>query len=159
MTAFEGNSGPDILRSSSSPRDPICDIGWIEIPQCSSLVPSRAVLSFRSEALEAARDNEAARVHHAPRQLGGRVAARSARAANGAETETRYRVSGANLTMSYFSVDGLVSGIKSHMIEAPSKATAAILRNVVVRPKFAAIRPKTAVLRAAPIPDAVPMMP
>jgi hypothetical protein len=62
-------------------------------------------------------------------------------------------------TMSYFSVDGLVSGIKSHMIEAPSKATAAILRNVVVRPKFAAIRPKTAVLRAAPIPDAVPMMP
>src|SRR5512132_517184 len=26
---------------------------------------------------------------------------------------------------SYFSVDGLVSGIKSHMIEAPSKATAA----------------------------------
>jgi transcriptional regulator with XRE-family HTH domain len=63
------------------------------------------------------------------------------------------------LTMNYFSVDGLVSGIKSHMIEAPSKATAAILRNVVVRPKLAAIRPKTAVLRAAPIPDAVPMMP
>jgi len=60
--------------------------------------------------------------------------------------------------MSYFSVDGLVSGIKSHMIEAPSKATAAILRNVVVWPKLAAIRPKTAVLRAAPIPDAVPMM-
>ena len=59
----------------------------------------------------------------------------------------------------YFSVDGLVSGIKSHMIEAPSKATAAILRNVVVRPKFAAIRPKTAVLSAAPIPDAVPIMP
>ena len=64
-----------------------------------------------------------------------------------------------DLTMSYFSVDGLVSGIKSHMIEAPSKATAAILRNVVVWPKLAAIRPKTAVLRAAPIPDAVPMMP
>ena len=57
------------------------------------------------------------------------------------------------------SVDGLVSGIKSHMIEAPSKATAAILRNVVVWPKFAAIRPKTAVLSAAPSPDAVPMMP
>src|SRR4051812_7165112 len=64
-----------------------------------------------------------------------------------------------DMTMSYFSVDGLVSGIKSHMIEAPSKATAAILRNVVVWPKLAAIRPKTAVLRAAPIPDAVPMMP
>ncbi len=64
-----------------------------------------------------------------------------------------------DLTMSYFSVDGLVSGIKSHMIEAPSKATAAILRNVVVWPKLAAIRPKTAVLSAAPIPDAVPMMP
>jgi len=55
--------------------------------------------------------------------------------------------------MSYFSVNGLVSGIKSHMIEAPSKATAAILRNVVVWPKLAAIRPKTAVLRAAPIPE------
>ena len=53
----------------------------------------------------------------------------------------------------------LLDGIKSHMIEAPSKATAAIVRNVVVRPKFAAIRPKTAVLSAAPIPDAVPMMP
>ena len=64
-----------------------------------------------------------------------------------------------DLTMSYFSVDGLVSGIKSHMIEAPSKATAVILRNVVAWPKLAAIRPKTAVLSAAPSPDAVPMMP
>ena len=61
--------------------------------------------------------------------------------------------------MGYFSVDGLVSGIKSHMIEAPSKATDAILRNVAVQSKFAAIRPKSAVLSAAPIPDAVPMMP
>ena len=69
------------------------------------------------------------------------------------------RSSNSDLTMGYFSVDGLVSGIKSHMIEAPSRATAAIVRNVVVRPKFAAIRPKTAVLSAAPIPDAVPMMP
>ena len=64
-----------------------------------------------------------------------------------------------NPTMSYFSVDGLVSGIKSHMIEAASKATDAMLRNVAVRSKFAAIRPKSAVLSAAPIPDAVPMMP
>lgn len=69
------------------------------------------------------------------------------------------RSSNSDLTMGYFSVDGLVSGIKSHMIEAPSRATAAIVRNVVVRPKFAAIRPKTAVLSAAPIPAAVPMMP
>ena len=61
--------------------------------------------------------------------------------------------------MGYFSVDGLVSGIKSDMIEAPSKATAAILRNAAVRSKFAAIKPKSAVLRAAPSPDAVPMMP
>jgi hypothetical protein len=57
------------------------------------------------------------------------------------------------------SVDGLVSGIKSHMIEAPSKPTDAILRNVAAQSKFAAIRPKSAVLSAAPIPDAVPMMP
>ena len=61
--------------------------------------------------------------------------------------------------MSYFSVDGLVSGIKSHMIEAPSKATDAMVRNVAMRSKFAVIRPKSAVLSAAPIPDAVPMMP
>ena len=62
-------------------------------------------------------------------------------------------------TISYFSVDGLVSGIKSHMIEAPSKPTDAILRNVAAQSKFAAITPKSAVLSAAPIPDAVPMMP
>ena len=35
--------------------------------------------------------------------------------------------------MNYFSVEGLVSGIKSHTIEAPSKATDAILRNVAVK--------------------------
>src|SRR5262249_4452577 len=62
-------------------------------------------------------------------------------------------------TKGSFWADGLVPGIKSHMIEAPSKATAAILRNAAVRSKFAAIKPKSAVLRAAPIPDAVPMMP
>jgi hypothetical protein len=45
------------------------------------------------------------------------------------------------------------------MIEALSKATDAILRNVAVRSKFVAIRPKSAVLSAAPIPEAVPMMP
>ena len=61
--------------------------------------------------------------------------------------------------MSYFSVEGLVSGIKSHMIEAPSKATDAILRNVAAQSKFAATTPKSAVLSAAPSPDAVPMMP
>ena len=64
-----------------------------------------------------------------------------------------------SLDMSYFAVDGLVSGIKSPRIAAPSKATAAILRNAAVRPKLRAIRPKSAVLSAAPIPDAVPMMP
>jgi len=61
--------------------------------------------------------------------------------------------------MNYFSVDGLVSGIKTQMTKAPNKATDAILRNVAVRSKFAATRPKSAVLSAAPIPDAVPMMP
>jgi hypothetical protein len=64
-----------------------------------------------------------------------------------------------NPTMSYFSVDGLVSGIKSHMIEAASKPTNAILRNVAAQSKFAAASPKSAVLSAAPSPDAVPTMP
>jgi hypothetical protein len=64
-----------------------------------------------------------------------------------------------NPTMSYFSVDGLVSGIKSHMIEAASKPTDAILRNVAAQSKFAAASPKSAVLSAAPSPDAVPTMP
>jgi hypothetical protein len=64
-----------------------------------------------------------------------------------------------NTTMSYFSVDGLVSGIKSHMIEAASKPTDAILRNVAAQSKFAAASPKSAVLSAAPSPDAVPTMP
>ena len=64
-----------------------------------------------------------------------------------------------NPTMSYFSVDGLVSGIKSHMIEAASKPTDATLRNVAAQSKFAATNPKSAVLSAAPSPDAVPMMP
>jgi hypothetical protein len=63
-----------------------------------------------------------------------------------------------NPTMSYFSVDGLVSGIKSHMIEAASKPTDAILRNVAAQSKFAAASPKSAVLSAAPSPDAVPTM-
>jgi hypothetical protein len=62
-------------------------------------------------------------------------------------------------TMSYLSVDGLVSGIKSHMIEAASKPTDAILRNVAAQSKFAAASPKSAVLSAAPSPDAVPTMP
>ena len=64
-----------------------------------------------------------------------------------------------NPTMSYFSVDGLVSGIKSHIIEAASKPTDATLRNVAAQSKFAATNPKSAVLSAAPSPDAVPMMP
>src|SRR5215472_4919154 len=57
------------------------------------------------------------------------------------------------------SVDGLVSGIKSHIIETASKLTDAILRNVVAQSKFAATTPKSAVLSAAPSPDAVPMTP
>src|ERR1700758_1501166 len=57
------------------------------------------------------------------------------------------------------SVDGLVSGIKSHMIEAASKPTDATLRNVAAQSKFAATNPKSAALSAAPSPDAVPMMP
>src|SRR5262245_2494897 len=64
-----------------------------------------------------------------------------------------------NPTMSYFSVDGRVSGIKSHMIEAASKPTDAILRNVAAQSKFAAASPKRAVLSAAPSPDAAPTMP
>jgi integrase len=62
-------------------------------------------------------------------------------------------------TISYFSVDGLVSGIKNHMIEAASKPTDAILRNVAAQSKFAAANPKSAVLSAAPSPDAVPTIP
>ena len=58
------------------------DIGRIEIPQRSSLLPYRGVLSFRSEAREAP-GSETARVHHAARRRGGCVAARGARAAAG----------------------------------------------------------------------------
>jgi hypothetical protein len=61
--------------------------------------------------------------------------------------------------LGYFPVDGLVSGIRSQRIAAPSRPTDAILRNAAVRPKLIAIKPKSAVLSAAPIPDAVPMMP
>ena len=64
-----------------------------------------------------------------------------------------------SLDMSYFPVDGLVSGIRSQRIAALSRPTDAILRNAAVRPKLIAIKPKSAVLSAAPIPDAVPMMP
>src|SRR5262249_28594468 len=63
-----------------------------------------------------------------------------------------------SLDMSYFAVDGLVSGIKSQRIAAPSTPIDEILRNAAVRPKLTAIRPKSAVLSAAPIPDAGPMM-
>src|SRR5262249_6978050 len=47
---------------------------------CSSLLPFGGVLSFRSEAREVL-GSETARVHHAARRHGSRVAARGARAA------------------------------------------------------------------------------
>jgi hypothetical protein len=53
----------------------------VEIPQCSSLLPQRGVLSFRSEARERP-DSETARVYITARRL-GRVVARGARAARG----------------------------------------------------------------------------
>jgi hypothetical protein len=54
--------------------------GRIEIPQRSSLLPYRGVLSFRSEAREAP-GSETARLHRAHRRRSSRVAARGARAA------------------------------------------------------------------------------
>jgi len=54
---------------------------------------------------------------------------------------------------------GLVSGIKNQRIKAASRATDAMLRNTVARPKLAATRPNSEVLSEAPIPDAVPTMP
>src|SRR6516225_11237434 len=51
-------------------------IGWIEMPQRSSLPPYRGVLSCLSKAREAS-GSEAARVHHAARLRGGAAAWRS----------------------------------------------------------------------------------
>src|SRR5262245_45327334 len=62
---------------------PFSDIGRIEIPQRTSLLPYRDVLSFRSKARETS-GSEATRVHHAARQRGSRLADRGARAAGAA---------------------------------------------------------------------------
>src|SRR4029450_3832236 len=62
-------------------------MSWIEVPQRSSPLPYRGVLSFRSEAREAS-DSETARLHHAARWRGS-VAARGARAATRADTAHR----------------------------------------------------------------------
>src|SRR5262249_61897298 len=53
----------------------------IEIPQCSSLLPYRSVLSSRRST--GAISSETSRVHHACRRRRSRVAARGARAAIG----------------------------------------------------------------------------
>src|SRR5262249_48064172 len=63
------------------------DIGWTEMPQCSSLLPYRGVLSFLSEAREVLSSETSQ--DHAARRHGGRVATRGARAAS----DTVYRVS------------------------------------------------------------------
>src|SRR5262249_53386433 len=60
---------------------PRADIGRVEIPQRSRLLPYRVVLFFRSKAREVS-GSEPAIVHHAARWRGG-VAARGARAAGG----------------------------------------------------------------------------
>src|SRR5262249_31497825 len=54
-----------------------------------------------------------------------------------------------SLDMSYFPVDGLVSGIRSQRIAALSRPTDAILRNAAVRPKLTAIKPKISRCRCA----------
>src|SRR6266516_3522860 len=64
---------------------PICDISWIEIPQCSVLPRNRDVLSYGWERrsgnqllhrpLKLHVRHEKARVHHAARRRGGYVAA------------------------------------------------------------------------------------
>jgi hypothetical protein len=48
---------------------------------------------------------------------------------------------------------GLVSGIQNQMIRAPTRATEAMLRNTIDCPKLTAMRPNSAVLSEAPIPD------
>ena len=48
--------------------------------------------------------------------------------------------------------------IKSHL-DRVVRGTVEETLNALLQSKFAAIRPKSAVLSAAPIPDAVPMMP
>ena len=63
-------------------QDPNCDIGWIEMPQRSSLLPYRGMLSFLSKAREAS-DSETARVHHAAWRRGGFLAGSGAWAADG----------------------------------------------------------------------------
>src|SRR6516164_1939370 len=55
--------------------------------------------------------------------------------------------------------DGFVSGIQNQMIKAATRATDAMLRNTIVCPKLTAMRPNSAVLSEAPIPDAVPTRP
>jgi hypothetical protein len=56
-------------------------------------------------------------------------------------------------------IKGLVSGIANQAINTASRATDAMLRKTTVRPKLAAMRPNSAVLNEAPIPDAVPTRP
>src|SRR5215813_14685357 len=74
-------------RIREQPR-PQSDIGRIEIPQCSSLLLCRGVLSFLSEAREAS-GSETPRVHHAARRRGG-VAARGARVLARKATHPRF---------------------------------------------------------------------
>src|SRR5215813_4078104 len=51
-------------------------IGWIEIPQCSSLRPYQGVLSFLSGSTGGT-GSETPRVHHAARRRGARAAGRA----------------------------------------------------------------------------------
>src|SRR5262245_6664053 len=68
--------------------DPEGDIGWIEMPQRSSLLPYRGVLSFLSKAREAS-GSETAHFHYAAGWRRGSMAARGACAAAGEAADHR----------------------------------------------------------------------
>ncbi|MGA6928504.1 MAG: hypothetical protein WBZ35_04040, partial [Pseudolabrys sp.] len=74
--ALNGRAEVSLSDDAASAYDPQPVIGWIEIPQCSSLLPYWDVLSFRSHRREAL-GNETPLVHHASRRRGC-VAARGA---------------------------------------------------------------------------------
>src|SRR5262249_5219462 len=81
--------------------------GWIEMPQRSSLLPYRGVLSCLSKAREAS-GSEAARVHHAAPGRGCHVAARGARAAGRAGAAHRHAL---ETLENYPEVTGFRAGI------------------------------------------------
>jgi len=151
--AFELSAGPPpkpAIACTSGPRRPLIMAYCPPSARLCSLIPGFGVPASGGRHCEC-------KSLPAPSMVLARAGTSSARA-NGAKSPSR-GWSACDRHSACGSVDGLVSGIKSHIIEIASKLTDAILRNVAAQSKFAATNPKSAVLSAAPSPDAVPMMP